>query len=93
MCDRSKQSRLGLQRGFCDRVVCPFLMALQQVLPGLAPVFEQFSCNRHLFDTFDSDEDLLAQLQVGLGALSLRAQEHRHDKHHDGNHDSDAELH
>jgi hypothetical protein len=62
MCDRGRQSRVALQRGFVDAVAAPLFRAAARLLPGLAPAVRQLEENRRAMDALD-DAALLRQAQ------------------------------
>ena len=63
MCDRSTQSRVGLQKGFIDFVAGPFHRAVAQQLPGLAPLVRQMEENRRAWDEV-TDESLVEEVEA-----------------------------
>ena len=63
MCDRTTQSRVGLQKGFIDFVAGPFHRAVAQQLPGLAPLVLQMEENRLAWDNL-TDEKLLFEVDA-----------------------------
>ena len=63
MCDRTTQSRVGLQKGFIDFVAGPFHRAVAQQLPGLAPLVRQMEENRRAWDEV-TDESLVEEVEA-----------------------------
>jgi hypothetical protein len=61
MCDRTTQSRVGLQRGFVDVIAAPLFRVAAQLLPGMAPLLQQLEDNRRALDRF-TDANMLAQV-------------------------------
>jgi hypothetical protein len=63
MCDRTTQSRVGLQKGFIDSVAGPFHRAVAQQLPGLAPLVRQMEENRRAWDEV-TDGSLVEEVEA-----------------------------
>jgi hypothetical protein len=58
------QSRVGLQKGFIDFVVGPFVAGLGRLLPGLWPLLGLLAANRASWDDNSDDVELLATVDV-----------------------------
>jgi hypothetical protein len=79
MCDRHRQSRVALQRGFVDAVAAPLFRAAARLLPGLAPAVRQIEENRRAMEGLD-DAALLAQVCTPPRPCALpAAQPQKHD--------------
>jgi hypothetical protein len=71
MCDRTTQSRVGLQRGFIDVVAAPLFRVAARLLPGTAPLLQQLEDNRRALDRF-TDADMLAQVPPSIWPSCFR---------------------
>ena len=61
LCDRHSESRVALQKGFIG-FIAPFYRAMGELLPGLAPLGERLQRTRAMWETYASDEVLLAEV-------------------------------
>lgn len=59
-CDRSKQTRVGLQKGFIDFMAVPYFQAIAGVFPRIRQDFAVMYENRKMWDGL-SDDELEAQ--------------------------------